>query len=855
MAGGEALRAAEATRRAIGLAESGDAAGARGVLREALLQDAGYEPAWVWLAALVERDGERRFCLEKALAARPSTRTRRSLRRLRGVEAVAPVEVEWAVEPPLPPEPEPEVAVGKRRRWRWVAVAGVLVVLAGAGWGIERAGHPDPVHLALVAGLTGPEPEVARGVVDAVRMALDEANQAGGVNGHPVELLVFDDGDDVGRARVRAEEVVEDGRALAVVGHVLSDTSLAAAPVYAGAELAAITPSATADRLTTENPWYFRTVFGNHAQSGFAAVYLAEVLGASRVSVLSEDTEYGRGIHEGFVAAFGARGTVAHDLTIAPARAEDARAGDALAEAVATLRADPDPGPILLAAQAEQGLRAVTALRAAGITAPLFAADALADEYFHDAVSAKLAQHRPAPPLGEVYAVAPMSRDALTGSALQWATSFRAIHGYTPSWHAATAYESAIAALHALRTPDLEATEDGRAGDRRRVRAALAAMTSAETAPEGVLGPIRFDPGGSTGREIAVVRSNGSRFVSAPVQLAPYAPRPGVGAAEDVAAGRAVELDGQLLTARRVVTAGVNLNEVGELDTEDGTFFADFFLWLRYTGDDTAADLTFVNAVDPDLALGAPLRTSTTDGQHYRLYRVAEEFKAAFDFRDFPFDHQHVTLVLQNRLLPETQLVYVTDPAVLTRSQSERLRGGANASASIDGIPNWTAEEVQFYRETVGSTAELGDPAFDTGTGTYYSQYVADVRVQRDIGGFLVKNLLPLALLVALTYLSLYFPPGFAAGYSIGITAILTSAVLLAAVTSPLPEVSYTVAIEWAYYAFILMATCCLLTHLVRQRLTSTGRDDIAARITVGARIVYPAAVTAVALTYAVVFA
>ncbi|MEV8436090.1 ABC transporter substrate-binding protein [Actinosynnema sp. NPDC051121] len=832
------VEAADAVHRAAGLAEQGDRAGARALLGEALAADPDCEPAWRWLAAVVDDDAERRFCWQKAHGIKPSADTRRALRGVRGVQAKAPAEVRWAAEPPLPPVP-PLPHEGRRRRWRWVAVAAAVVVLGAAVvWLVDRAREPDPVHVALVAGLTGGEAGSEQGVLDAARMALDEANRAGGVDGRPVELLVHDDHNDPAQARQRAEEVVRDGRALAVVGHTSSDTSLAAAPVYADAGLAAVTPSATSDQVTDGHPWYFRTVFGNRVQSGFAAVYLGEVLGARRASVISEDSEYGRGIRDGFTAAFGTRGTVVREVTV---DFGGDHADAAVTDAVAALRAEPDPGPVVLALRADHGARVVTALRDAGITAPLLGADAMADDDFHDAVTAD--GRSP----GELLAIAPMASDALTGPALQWATAFRSAHGYRPTWEAATTYESVTAVVKALRDADLRLTDDSRAEDRRRVRDALAAMDDQEHAAPGLLGPVRFDAEGSAEREISVVRSDGSRFVSAPVQLVPAT------SATSAATGAAT-LAGQELTVRRIVTAGVNVNEISDLDTRDGTFFADFFLWLRYAGDDTATDVTFANAVDPGLALGTPVRTSTAGGQTYKLYRVADEFKADFDFRRFPFDRQTVALSLQNRALPETRLVYVTDPAVMAQPQEERLRGGTNATATIDHVPNWTADRVEFYRETVGSTAELGDPALTSPTGTFYSQYVTEIRVHRDLGGFLLKNLLPLALLVALTYLSLYFPTGAAAGYSIGITAILTSAVLLAAVTSPLPEVSYTVAIEWAYYAFILLATGCLLTNLLRQQLAGAGRGDVGDRVVLGARVVYPAAVVAIVLAYVLHF-
>jgi hypothetical protein len=315
-----------------------------------------------------------------------------------------------------------------------------------------------------------------------------------------------------------------------------------------------------------------------------------------------------------------------------------------------------------------------------------------------------------------------------------------------------------------------------------------------------------------------------------------------------------VQVGDRLLARRQIVTTGINVNEIRDLDTRDGTFFADFFLWLKYVGDDTAADVSFLNAEQPGLTPGEEVRSTRTGDTTYKLYRIADKFKADLDFHAFPFDEQTVGIVLQNRQLPAEHVVYVTDQAVLDQSQEDRLRGGVDVQASIDRIPNWHAESLYFYRDTVGTSAELGDPATISSDGTYYSQYVAEVRVAREVAPFLAKNLLPLALLVVITYIGLYFPADSGVPFSIAITAILSSAVLLAAVTSPLPSVSYTVAIEWAYYAFITLAALVMLTLLLRQQLSARRRNDLAGRIGIATRIGYPLVIVGVVTAYAVAF-
>jgi hypothetical protein len=64
-----------------------------------------------------------------------------------------------------------------------------------------------------------------------------------------------------------------------------------------------------------------------------------------------------------------------------------------------------------------------------------------------------------------------------------------------------------------------------------------------------------------------------------------------------------------------------------------------------------------------------------------------------------------------------------------------------------------------MYQASIGSTALLGDPEADAAaTGLEYSLFTVDVTVERQLAAFLVKNLLPLALLAMITYVSLFFP-------------------------------------------------------------------------------------------------
>lgn len=106
-------------------------------------------------------------------------------------------------------------------------------------------------------------------------------------------------------------------------------------------------------------------------------------------------------------------------------------------------------------------------------------------------------------------------------------------------------------------------------------------------------------------------------------------------------------------------------------------------------------------------------------------------------------------------------------------------------------------------------------------------------------------------LLALATYTSLWFAhTQTGARVSFGITGILTGAVLLTEVTSSLPNVGYAVAIELAYYVFILLSGGLVVVGLVGDRLNEQ-RNIVALRcLDLTAPIAFPAVVLLTGLAY-----
>jgi len=101
-----------------------------------------------------------------------------------------------------------------------------------------------------------PSEEVLRGVAQAQ----NEVNQAGGIGGVPLKVIIANDDNDPNVAQQVAEALVENQQVLGVVGNFDSDVTLAAGKVYEKGQLVQISPTSTSVQLSNAGDYIFRTV-------------------------------------------------------------------------------------------------------------------------------------------------------------------------------------------------------------------------------------------------------------------------------------------------------------------------------------------------------------------------------------------------------------------------------------------------------------------------------------------------------------------------------------------------------------------------------------------------------------------
>ena len=210
-------------------------------------------------------------------------------------------------------------------------------------------------------------------VLGGVRLATEEVNRNGGLLGYRVVIRPLDDeaDSDVAVAQVdQVRQAISEGeRVIAVIGHLNSGQTLATMELYKDMDLVVITPTSSEQSLTERGYDNFFRVNANDAvQAAVDARFLAEELGARRVAVIFNDTEYGRGLAASLIQELEQRGAEA----VLQLEVKEGQ-GRYESEVAQTIQADPDA--IFYAGYEIEAPYLRAALVEAGVNVPMLASD------------------------------------------------------------------------------------------------------------------------------------------------------------------------------------------------------------------------------------------------------------------------------------------------------------------------------------------------------------------------------------------------------------------------------------------------------------------------------------------------
>ena len=160
----------------------------------------------------------------------------------------------------------------------------------------SQAMAEETVKIAIAGPQTGPVAQYGDMEFAGAKVAVDQINAAGGVDGKKLEAVLYDDACDPKQAVAVANKIVNDGIKF-VIGHLCSDSSLAASDVYEDEGILMITPASTSPKVSDRGyELIMRTIGLDNDQGPTAARYIIDHVKPKTVAIIHDKKQYGEGI-------------------------------------------------------------------------------------------------------------------------------------------------------------------------------------------------------------------------------------------------------------------------------------------------------------------------------------------------------------------------------------------------------------------------------------------------------------------------------------------------------------------------------------------------------------------------------
>lgn len=175
---------------------------------------------------------------------------------------------------------------------------------SGSGGSSNAAG--DTIKIGANLELSGAVASYGSSINDGAKLAIEEINAAGGIDGKQLEYIPVDNKSETAEATSAAMKLAEQEKVVAMLAPATSGNSVATVQIAAKHKVPMVTASGTAPNVTVNddgsiNEYAFRTCFIDPFQGTVAANFATNELQAKNVAIFADNaSDYAKGLAASF---------------------------------------------------------------------------------------------------------------------------------------------------------------------------------------------------------------------------------------------------------------------------------------------------------------------------------------------------------------------------------------------------------------------------------------------------------------------------------------------------------------------------------------------------------------------------
>lgn len=258
------------------------------------------------------------------------------------------------------------------------------------------------------------------------KLAVDEINKAGGVDGKQIEVTDKDNKSELSEASTVSTNLVTQAKVNTIIGPATSGGTGAAITNAAKAAVPLVTPSGTQDDLTKGQDYLFRATFIDSFQGKILSKYVTDNLKAKKVVLYYDNSsDYAKGMAKAFQEEY--KGEIVATETFA--------SKDTDFQAALTKFKGKDFDALVVPGYYTEAGKIVNQARGIGIDKPIVGGDGFNSEEF-------ISQATPAAATNVYYVSGYSTSGDMTAKAKKFLEAYKAKYNEEPSMFSALAYDS-----------------------------------------------------------------------------------------------------------------------------------------------------------------------------------------------------------------------------------------------------------------------------------------------------------------------------------------------------------------------------------------------------------------------------
>lgn len=317
-----------------------------------------------------------------------------------------------------------------------VLAAGLTAACGAPGESEDSgSGGDGPIKIAVVDAQSGQLSSLGKWEHKGAKLAVDEWNAKGGVNGRKIRLDVFDDQGDPTVGTNLARKIDSQGY-IAMLGTAESAVTIAMAPSLRQAEIPNIASGQSPGMVALKSPFLFLNGPTSTTYDETLAKYVVDQKKLKKIAMISNNGSYGKGEHDAFLKALGDRG-------LKPVADEVVTTDQKDFSAQLTKIRQKSPEVIFLGAEEVESGLIVKQARDLGITVPFAGAAPQGTPVYRDTAGVENAE-------GTIVS-SPYLGNEVSEASKKFAAAYKAAYGEDAELHGAKAYDGAQILLTALK--------------------------------------------------------------------------------------------------------------------------------------------------------------------------------------------------------------------------------------------------------------------------------------------------------------------------------------------------------------------------------------------------------------------